>query len=304
MEYLETSNVEGIKRSLVYPDLHWLTKSKFIEIINLQKKYNSNENKIHPYLDLIEGQHAIDFQIFIGKSIPSIGGEGVRQYSHYYDDHDFLSNLEVIGTVVKNLNTNNWELNVSHSTIVTVIKENFLVLNLKDSESFYWAKTKNNYIPLNSLRAAVDERTCEYFYVGRSRYYDPETESPQYFRNGHWCKFNDTVQPAFGKVHRGNSSFYAPVNKLELVFKEFDILCLKSSPSSLKILTRSVIRKFSNHSNKNIQNRNLYGECYLPNSLINFVKYPSYLSIGEYMLQDEKIVHESGDCEVLFERIV
>ena len=297
--YREAPSVFGAKRSLVFSTLNWITKSKFIELIELQKKHDQNDYKIYPYLDLIEGEHRIDSQIFIGKSIPGYG-EGVKAHPYYSDGEN---NLEIIGTVAKNFVSNDWTLSVPHGSAVHVIKENFLVLHIQDPESFYWEKTKKNHLPINSLRAAVDELTNEYFSVGRSRYFDPEAKQPQFY-NGGWNNFNETVPPVFGKVHRGHACFYAPVNNLELGFDEFDILCLKPSPSPLKILTRSVIRRLLNHSNIRINeiNQNVSCKRYLPSSMINFLKYPSYLSVGEYMLQDEKIVDETGKYEVFFER--
>ena len=43
------------------------------------------------------------------------------------------------------------------------------------------------------------------------------------------------------------------------------------------------------------------GLKYLPKQLIEYVKYPSFLAVGEYMLEGEKIVREDGRFELVIE---
>ena len=86
------------------------------------------------------------------------------------------------------------------------------------------------------------------------------------------------------------------------MFNEYEILCLKPTPNSLKIITRELVRSMAKNSNENIEliNTNSNGLIYVPNVLINnLIKYPSYLSVGEYLLKNERIVREDGKFEML-----
>ena len=102
----------------------------------------------------------------------------------------------------------------------------------------------------------------------------------------------------FGKVHLSHECLYAPYNKHELIFSEYEILCLKPTPTSLKILNRELIRRLTRYSNENIELINQNNKSMIPNSLIKFIKYPSYLSVGEYLLKNEKLVREDGKYEL------
>jgi hypothetical protein len=111
----------------------------------------------------------------------------------------------------------------------------------------------------------------------------------------------EAIPHLFGKVHVSHKCLYAPFNKLELIFSDYEILCLKPSPNKLSILCRELIRSLAKNSNKNIEliNKNSNGLIYVPDSLISFIKYPSYLASGEYMLKNEKIVREDGQFELV-----
>ena len=89
-------------------------------------------------------------------------------------------------------------------------------------------------------------------------------------------------------------------NELELKFKEYEVLCMKPSPASLKILCRSHIRNLTRKSNENIEliNKNNSQLC-LPNALINYLKYPTFITSDEYMFSDEKIVSRDGKFELV-----
>jgi len=123
--------------------------------------------------------------------------------------------------------------------------------------------SKANLIPKYALRGAIDEFTNEYFHVGRSIPDDTEIIC-SYCDVGRWgyynsdiTRFNETIPHLFGKVHVSHKCLYAPFNKLELIFSDYEIL------------------------------------------LISFIKYPSYLASGEYMLKNEKIVREDGQFELV-----
>jgi hypothetical protein len=124
----------------------------------------------------------------------------------------------------------------------------------------------------------------------------------EHYENNKWVEYQH-MPPAFGKVHISHKCLYAPINNLEIRFTNYHILTLKPSPSSLKHLCRILIRNLMNHSNENIKkiNKNKSGRLYLPVALINFLKYPSYLSVGEFMIKGEKIVREDGNFEMLIE---
>ena len=111
----------------------------------------------------------------------------------------------------------------------------------------------------------------------------------------------EEIPHLFGKVHVNHKCLYAPFNKLELIFSEYEILCLKPTPNKLSILCRELIRSLTKNSNKNIEliNKNSNGLIYVPESLISFIKYPSYLASGEYMLKNEKVVREDGQFELV-----
>ena len=291
MEYNEAPCINRANRKYVFPVIKWLTKAKFEEYIELQLKHpDSNSYKVYPYLSAIEDEDSPNNRVYVGKSIPTNTDEGIRNYSY-----NRTLNLEVIGDVVKNLN-GEWELNFPHGSAVCKIKRDFLVLCLEDPFSFEWIRTKSNIIPKFAMKAAADELTREYFYVGRTL---GETNAKgSYYENGRWNVFNEYVPKLFGKVHVGHKLLYVPHNGRELGYSEFEILCLKPTPSPLQILTRELIRNSIEKSNDKISLINS-SRRYLPDYLINFIKYPAALSVGEYMLKGEKLISDDNKYEIL-----
>jgi len=83
----------------------------------------------------------------------------------------------------------------------------------------------------------------------------------------------------------------------------FETLCLKVSPAPLKTLCRSAVRSYANYSQKNIKAINSIGHQLVPESLIQFLKYPAYLSAGEYMIRNEKLVDENDRFELAFDSV-
>ena len=93
---------------------------------------------------------------------------------------------------------------------------------------------------------------------------------------------------------QNNKSLLVPFNDLELEIKKYEVLFLKASPAALKILCRTFIRKKMNHSNEAI------GKItQIPVTLNNYIKYPSFLKTGDYMLKHEKIVSDDGKFELV-----
>jgi len=148
------------------------------------------------------------------------------------------------------------------------------------------------------LRAAIDENTNEYFYVGRPLSQRLNRPTVWSVWNSQFGNFNEPVpNELFGKVHLSHECLYAPFNNHELAYREYEILCLKPTPTSLKILNRELIRRLTNYSNENIELINQPVPV-VPSVLIKFIKYPSYLSVGEYLLKNEKLVREDNKYEL------
>ena len=147
------------------------------------------------------------------------------------------------------------------------------------------------------MRAAIDNYSKEYFYIGRNSL----ESSAKYYENNQINRFNETISQLFGKVHVTHNCLYIPFNRYELIFSEYEILCMKPTSNSLKIIARDAVRCLLKYSNENVEliNKNANGLIYIPESLINFIKYPSYLTTGEYMLRNEKIVRDDGKFELV-----
>lgn len=302
MEYVEAPSIQYPARNVVFPFIKWLNKDRFVELINKQEQ-------IHPYIDSIYANATDDHnaarskpteRIYVGKSIQSNLQEGVKHYEYGYSGDQTSMALEIIGSVSRNLN-GDWELTVSHASTSHVIKNKFLVLYIEDPESYHWVRTTRQNIPRFALRGCIDRLTREYFYIGKTPIDDHQTR-PSIFQNGRvWVPFEETVPNLFGKVHVSHQCLYVGFNKLELTFNTYDILCLKPSPSSLKILARSYLRSWFKHSNENMDKIN-EGQKRLPDNLLQFVKYPNCLRVGEYMMKGEKIVRPDDKFEMLIER--
>lgn len=109
MEYLEAPSISCAERRLVYPVIKWLSKEKFIEYMDLARKFPAiPEYQIYPHIadPLAEDEEGSvsDRAVFIGKSIPTLD-EGVRCW--HSDER-----LELIGSVVYNISTKDWELQI------------------------------------------------------------------------------------------------------------------------------------------------------------------------------------------------
>lgn len=85
-------------------------------------------------------------------------------------------------------------------------------------------------------------------------------------------------------------------NELEYTAHEYDVLCLRASPASLKILSRESIRLLANRSNARLDS--LAASHHLPHSLVDYVKYKSYIATGDCLLRGEKLVSYDGAFEL------
>lgn len=292
MEYSEAPSITNVDRRLVFPLIKWLTKEKFIEDLK-----SVNLNQIHPHMNVYENENDPFKRVYIGKSIPMNRDEGIRNPYSYYEQNSL--NLEILGTVSRDLN-GDWSLKVPYASDEHIIKKDFLVLSIQDPSSFEWIKTRNGETHTYSLRGAIDHQTNEYFYIGRNQPENNEYAKPRYYEFREFHQFNEPVPPLFGKIHPSHRCLYVPFDNKELALQDYDILCLRPSPAPLKILTRLEIRKSLKFSDENIQriNKNKNGMKHIPDTLLKFLKYPNSLTVGEFMLKDEKIVSEDGKFEL------
>lgn len=284
MEYSEAPSIQNVSRRQQFPLIKWLSKAKFED----QMKSNVT---LHPHLNPDESfESPPQSRIYIGKSSQTHTSEGVKYGVDVNTDNRALINLEIIGSVVRNILTGLWELHVSHASAHVVIRNDFFVLTIDDPSAFEWKATRRGEVPAMALRGCIDRFTSEYFYIGKvivggeSRDESggqENTMKPRYFvNNSQWLTFNETVPPRFGKVHVGHKCLYVGFNNMELSFQRYDVLCLRPTPAPLSILTRIVLRQLCQHSNEKIEKINSGVRKYLPEYLIQFLKYSSQLSVG------------------------
>lgn len=170
MKFAETSNVRNLNRRCRFHPIKWLNKSQFLEKIG-------KGDSILPNID--------NNTVFVGRS----------------------SHPQILGNVVKNVSTGEWQLNVPQGCDVRVFKDDFSVLSLEDPDCFMWVKTTKANIPSYALRGSFNE---EYHYIGKTIPFNDieltdENTSCVYYhdRNGYWQaeQFNETVPQLFGTKH-------------------------------------------------------------------------------------------------------
>jgi hypothetical protein len=173
-------------------------------------------------------------------------------------DRDF--SFELIGTVELDLN-NEWILRVAYDYQVYVFYSDFMVLSISDPQAYEWIKMRNKTMPKYALKAALDDKQNEFLYIGRTL---------------------DLI----GTFRKSDNFLYIPLLNNQIFVREFFILCLKPSPTSLKNLCRITIRNSTRRSNASIKKLKMY----LPETLVSYLKYPSSLSVGEFLLRNEKLI--------------
>jgi hypothetical protein len=324
----------------VFPKINWLTKAKFEQALDDLKQKKATRI-IQPYLLNIADDtaqhknflklHEVDKRIYIGKTIPK-SGNILTNHNHNQQEGNHqnqilpFENTETIGNVYKSDEKTaggKWCMKVTHNGYVFEVTDEFLVLCIDDPDSFYWssnvdAATNNSTnqgsgaemmhyfqfnikeIPMFALRASVDKERCEYNYIGRTVEDEASRcKRPKFFSNG-WYHIGDQVPQMFGKVKKSYKLLFAPTKTMELGFDQFETLCLKASPASLQELCRSAIRSNLNYSQKKI--KSLKARRLVPKSLVNFLKYPSFLTVGEYLLKTEKLVSDDDRIEISLDR--
>ena len=164
---------------------------------------------------------------------------------------------------------NDDNLKIATNEKKVVLTKNYYILCFSDSSSFNWIETINDKIPKYALRSCLNYNLFEYFYIGRT------LDDKKYI--GNICR-SDGLLYICNEFNEAKS------------YSNFEILCLKPSPTSLKQLCSIYIRQVM--SKNGFKESSL--EKYLPKPLIDFLKYPSFLCNGECLLKNEKLVSENG----------
>lgn len=125
--------------------------------------------------------------------------------------------------------------------------------------------------------ACVDRVQDELAYIGRVR---GRAKTPDHY----------------GQVQLKDREFNGVVNETEFTTHEYDVLCLRPTPSKLSVQCREVIRQVCQRNNERIEKLTPH----LPQTLVNFVKYPSFVSVGEGLIRGEKLVSYDQAFELEF----
>lgn len=130
MEFIESATVNNAERRLLFTQIRWLNKKKFEECLQ-------SENLVQPYLDtssVTDEADSVDSlghsRVYIGKSIP--------------DTEDNIHSVEDLGTVIRDYETHEWVLQVPHGNNVILLRTDFLVLTIENSNTFCWIKKIGN----------------------------------------------------------------------------------------------------------------------------------------------------------------
>lgn len=328
MEFREFPSVEGgVDRRLVFSEIKWINRDKFTQTIG-------NGVEIHPCLN--EDEPCLTRRVYVGKSIPkrppsAEDQTGAVQFPSYFQYLEIIGNVYCIRETVDGLSRDRWILKITYNGHAFEIEDDFLVLQIEDRNSYFWSSNldsnvlNNNFfvfcnkdVPKYALRAAFDKHEHKYNYVGRLLTEESIQSAlglnnlntkfnlrkrPKFYSNA-WIGFDDDLKQSFGKINRSYRLLFVAYKNIEIGCDCFETLCMKASPAPLKMLCRSAIRAYVNYSQKNIKSINdarRHSRPMIPNSLIDFLKYPSYLKVGEFMLKDEKLVREDDTFEVFID---
>lgn len=149
--------------------------------------------------------------------------------------------------------------------------DSFALLNFSHSNCFKWSNFESS-LPNNALRVGYDTINQSVLYVGR--------------------KLEKNLS-LIGKLSSNNLKLITSLKQgIKEIDSNFQILCLKPSPQSLKILCRNKIRSLLNSNNLDI--KKLKG-LYLKNSrLLDFIKLKCYLKSGECLNKNQGIQSSNG----------
>lgn len=160
------------------------------------------------------------------------------------------------------------------------IYQNFMVLCFDSENLFEWKNCAvmrpfaSQYYP-HPVGACVDRTSDDFAYIGRV------IDRPQ-------------IPNHFGQACMKDKEFNGVVDGAEFTSHEFEVLCLKPSPGKLKVQCREAIRALCDHSNERIDA--LVNE--LPRRLVDYLKYGSYVAVGDCLLRGEKLVSYDQSFEL------
>lgn len=143
MEYEEAPSIQSVSREHQYSPIRWLSKSRFEEMIQSQQQ----RDLIRPYLD--DTNRFNHSRVYIGRTSTSneTGHQGVRNSNQYFVQENHVPEyLEIIGSVVHNEMTGQWELHVCHASSEIVIEKDFWVLFIEDENAYEWKQTRLVFI--------------------------------------------------------------------------------------------------------------------------------------------------------------
>jgi hypothetical protein len=160
--------------------------------------------------------------------------------------------------------------------------DKFLILNFDNLKNSYWHEMNLAYqsiyrIPLNALRLGYDTVSHSVLYAGRSLT----------IKN---CKL-------IGYISGNENQFLVAHKNQQIILSDFEILCLKSCPVSLKEASRKAIREFLNHKNSNISKL----KYYLDSTLIKYVKYSNCLRYGSELRPIEYLLSKNEHYKLSLE---
>lgn len=138
MEYVEAPSIQSVSRQHTYSPIKWISKAKFLEML-----HNSEQREqIRPYLNS-DDTDRVDNRVFVGRTSQNDNNEGVRNmHEHWCRENRLPIFLDIIGSVVRNELSGEWELHVSHGSQEIVIKSDFWVLIIEDETAYEWKQTQ------------------------------------------------------------------------------------------------------------------------------------------------------------------
>jgi hypothetical protein len=283
--YEENPNVEnGFHRRITFPKINWISLSHFLHLID--------QNPFNLYPCLTDKPDCSRHRLtFVGKSLP--------QKTVHSNPNIELS--ELIGSVF--YDNDAWKLRVTFNGIEFIIEEDFLILSIPNLNAFEWRANKteqmgyflnDSKIPKYAFKAALHKFDTKYSYIGRSFV---DEGRPKFYANS-WLLFDDQKTSSYGRINETYNMLFTAWHGIEIGHDRFEVLCLKPSPASLKTLSQLKIRESIDFSQAKIQSLNNSDTKLLPDTLINFLEYPSSLKSGQILLNNEKLVANNGLYEL------
>ncbi|CAF0818916.1 unnamed protein product [Brachionus calyciflorus] len=179
----------------------WLSRVQFIDLMN-------KKAPIHPNISL---------KYFFGKVLTD---------SCLNNDNSEKKNLELVGNVFKNEDTDQWQINVSHKKQTFNFKDNFFVLSIENFNSFEWVTTRLRNIPQKAIKIPLDSSENPTLYIGKI---SVKSEIPAIYKDGYWQHYDEEQVPElFGKIDPEFSRIFVPFKDVELTYMSYDILCIKN----------------------------------------------------------------------------